>query len=172
VNIELSAINKNYIAMETRAKQNDENKVRLLYKKLLGSWNNHSAGDFANLFAGNGNSIGFDGSQMNGRKQINDEINQIFVYHKVSSFVGIIREIRSLSPTVFILRAVAGMVLPGQSEINPAVNAIQTLIAQKEQEQFCIALFHNTPAAFHGRPELSWQLTEELQQVLKQQNIQ
>jgi len=51
----------------------------------LESWNNNNPGDFANLFAENGNTIGFDGS--------------------------------------------------------------------------------HTPAAFHGRPELSRQLTEELQQV-------
>lgn len=152
-------------------KQNDENKVRLLYEKLLESWNNHNAADFANLFARDGNSIGFDGSQLNGRKQINDEISQIFANHKVSSYVGVIREVRPLGPTVFVLRAVAGMVPPGQSEINPAVNAIQTLIALKEKGLFCIALFHNTPAAFHGRPELTQQLTEELQQVLNNKQI-
>ena len=145
--------------------QNDENKVRSLYKQLLESWNNHNVAGFANLFADDGNSVGFDGSQMNGRKQINDEIAQIFAHHKVASYVGIIREIRPLAATVFVLRAVAGMIPPGASAINPAVNAIQTLIAQKEQEQFRIAIFHNTPAAFHGRPELSMQLTEELQQV-------
>ena len=61
------------------------------------------------------------------------------------------------------------MVPSGQSEINPAVNAIQTLIGQKEQEEFLIALFQNTPAAFHGRPELSRQLTEELQEAYDKQ---
>jgi uncharacterized protein (TIGR02246 family) len=157
--------------METHTKQNDENQVRLLYKKLLNSWNNHKANEFANLFAIDGNSIGFDGSQMNGREEINNQISQIFANHEVSSYVGIIREVRLLSATVFLLRAVAGMVPSGQSGINAAVNAIQTLIAQKEQEEFCIALFHNTPAAFHGRPELSEQLTEELQQVHNNQQF-
>jgi uncharacterized protein (TIGR02246 family) len=155
--------------MTTEVTETDETKIRLLYKKLLESWNNNNPGDFANLFAENGNTIGFDGSQMNGRRQINDELSQIFANHKVSSYVGIIREVRPLSSTTFILRAVAGMVPPGQSEINPAVNAIQTLIGQKEQEEFLIALFQNTPAAFHGRPELSRQLTEELQQVYDKQ---
>jgi len=155
--------------MTKEVTETDETKIRLLYKKLLESWNNRNAGDFANLFAENGNTIGFDGSQMNGRRQINDELSQIFANHKVASYVGIIREVRPLSPTTFVLRAVAGMVPPEQSEINPAVNAIQTLIGQKEQEQFLIALFQNTPAAFHGRPELSRQLTEELQQVYDKQ---
>lgn len=155
--------------MTTVLTETDETKIRLLYKKLLESWNTNNPAGFANLFAENGNTIGFDGSQMNGRRQINDELSQIFANHQVSSYVGIIREVRPLSSTTFILRAVAGMVPPGKSEINPAVNTIQTLIGQKEQEQFLIALFQNTPAAFHGRPELSRQLTEELQQVYDQQ---
>jgi len=75
--------------MKTEVTETDETKIRLLYEKLLESWNNNNPGDFANLFAENGNTIGFDGS--------------------------------------------------------------------------------HTPAAFHGRPELSRQLTEELQQVYDKQ---
>ena len=135
--------------------QNDEMLVHSLYKKLLESWNSHDAENYANLFTDDANLIGFDGSQMNGRVEINNQIRDIFSNHKVSSYISIVREIRALCPTVFLLRAVAGMVLPGQSQINSAVNAIQTLIAQKQHEDFLITLFQNTPAAFHGRPELS-----------------
>ena len=74
---------------------------------------------------------------------------------------------RLLSPDVAILRAVAGMVPPGESDINPEVNAVQTLVAVKQQNKWIIALFQNTPAAFHGRPELSGRLTEELRQALR-----
>jgi hypothetical protein len=54
----------------------------------------------------------------------------------------------------------------GQSDINPATNAIQTLTAVKQQGKWRIAVFQNTPAAFHGRPDLSQQLTEELRNAL------
>ncbi|HZE84322.1 MAG TPA: SgcJ/EcaC family oxidoreductase [Puia sp.] len=147
--------------------------IRSLYQRLLESWNKNDAKGFADLFAVDGNSVGFDGSQMNGRQEINDQLAQIFTNHKVSSYIGIVREVRPLSPAVFLLRAVAGMIPPGQTEIKPDVNAIQTLIAQKKDEgkgeNFLIAVFHNTPAAFHGRPELSAQLTEELQQAANNQ---
>ena len=146
--------------------KDDENKIRSVYEKLLESWNDNNAGEFSKLFTDDGNVIGFDGSQMNGRNQINDELNKIFVNHKVSSYVGIVREIRTLSPTVFILRAVAGMVPQGKSEIKPDVNTIQTLVVQQEPDEFLITLYQNTPAAFHGRPELVKQLTEELQKVV------
>lgn len=135
----------------------------MVYRLLLENWNKNDARAFAKLFADQGTTIGFDGSQMNGIIQIEEELTQIFSKHKVSTYVSIVREVRKLSDSVYILRGVAGMVPPGQREVNPKVNAIQTLIAQKEGDQFKIALFQNTPAAFHGRPELSSQLTQELQ---------
>ncbi len=64
------------------------------------------------------------------------------------------------------LSAVAGLVPPGQSDLNPAVNAIQTLVALKENDRWRIALLQNTSAVFHGRPELSVDLTAELRQAL------
>lgn len=143
----------------------DQTEIRLLYKKLLESWNNHDAEGFSCLFTHNGNTVGFDGSGMNGREEIAAGIRDIFAHHQVASYVGIIRQVQALSPAVFILRAVAGMVPPGAPAINPAVNAIQTMVAVKDGEEFQIASFQNTPAAFHGRPELSRQLTDELQQA-------
>jgi uncharacterized protein (TIGR02246 family) len=143
----------------------DESQVRLLYQELLKAWNEKNARKMADLIAENGNLVGFDGSQIDGRRQVESVLGKIFADHPTAAYVSIVRELRLLSPDVALLRAVAGMVPPGQSDINPAVNAVQSLIAAKEQGRWRIALFHNTPAAFHGRPELSEQLTEELRQA-------
>lgn len=150
--------------METQTNPDDENNVRSLYHTLLENWNTQNASGFANLFARDGIAIGFDGSQMSGLQEIYDEISKVFSSHKVSTYVGIVREVRALSTTVFLLHSVAGMVAPEESKINPEVNAVQILIAKKDQGKFCIAVFQNTPAAFHGRTELNQHLTEELQQ--------
>jgi hypothetical protein len=40
------------------------------------------------------------------------------------------------------------------------------LVAVKRGDDRRIELFQNTPAQFHGRPELSEALTEELRQLL------
>ncbi len=54
-------------------------------------------------------------------------------------------------------------------DIRPELNAVQTLVAVKHgNDRWKIAIYQNTPAAFHGRPELGEQLTEELRQVLQQ----
>jgi len=151
---------------------NDEAKVRLLYKKLLDSWNNCNAKDYAGLFTVDGNIIGFDGSQANGRQEIYSHLSGIFNHHKTASYISIVKEVRSLDTIVWALRAVAGMVPPEKSDINPAVNAIQTLVAVKTQDDFQIAIFQNTPASFHGRPELGEQLTKELQNALQNNKMQ
>lgn len=50
-----------------------------------------------------------------------------------------------------MLRAITGMILPGQQGLDPAANALQTLIAVEHGSEWRIALFQNTPAQFHGR---------------------
>jgi uncharacterized protein (TIGR02246 family) len=145
----------------------DEKEVGLLYQELLKRWNNRRASEMTDLFAEDGNLVGFDGSQINGRSEARTVLSQIFANHQTAAYLGIVKEVRLLSPDVAILRAVAGMVPPGESDINPEVNAVQTLVAVKQQNNWIIALFQNTPAAFHGRPELSERLTEELRQALR-----
>src|SRR6266850_759597 len=145
----------------------DGAKVRLLYQTLLEAWNDKDAHEMAELFSENGNVIGFDGSQMDGRKQIESVLGQIFADHPTPVYVAAVRGVRFLAPGVALLRAVAGMVPRGHSDINPALNAVQSLIATKEQGRWRIALFQNTPAALHGRAELSEQLTAELRQALR-----
>ena len=145
----------------------DEKEVGLLYQELLKRWNKRRASEMTDLFAEDGNLVGFDGSQINGRSEARSVLSQIFADHQTASYLGIVKEVRLLSPDVAILRAVAGMIPPGQSDINPEVNAVQTLVSVKQQNKWSIALFQNTPAAFHGRPELSERLTEELRQALR-----
>ena len=137
--------------------------VEAIYENLINSWNETNARNFSDLFSENGSMVGFDGSVVNGRQEIYDHLSSIFADHTPAKFVSIVKEIRILDPTVALLRAVAGMVPSGQKQINPKTNAIQSLVVVNEMDHFRIALFQNTPAAFHGRPELVKQLTSELQ---------
>jgi uncharacterized protein (TIGR02246 family) len=148
------------------ANEADDVAVRLLYREWLERWNERGAGRYAALFAEDGNIVGFDGSPENGRAEIEWHIGQIFADHQTATYVGIIREVRFLAPGVALARAVAGMVPPGKSDLNPAVNAVQTLVAVKQGGEWRIALAQATPAQFHGRPELSEALTTELRQLL------
>ena len=139
--------------------------VRDLYVRLLAAWNLRNAEDYAALFAADGAVIGFDGSQASGR-QIVDHLRPIFNDHPTAAYVAKVRQIRSLGPGSAMLRAIVGMVPPGQRDLDPAVNAVQTLIAEHQQDGWRIVLFQNTPAQYHGRPELTEQHTAELQPLV------
>lgn len=138
-----------------------------VYEQLLDAWNRQDADAFAALFTEDGSCVGFDGSQMNGRQEIAATLRGIFGHHKTAAYVGKVHEVRDLAPGVTLSRGVVGMVPPGQSALNPAVNAIQTLVMLTANGDAKIALLQNTPAAFHGRPELAEQLTRELTDVLR-----
>jgi uncharacterized protein (TIGR02246 family) len=145
----------------------EEDRVIQLYHQLLESWNRRDAEAFAAEFEAEAHVVGFDGSPMNGRAEIESSTRQIFSDHITAAYLGKVRGVRFLVPEVAVLRAVVGMVPPGQSDINPAVNAIQMLVAVRQGDgEWRIAVFQNTPAQFHGRPEVSEALTEELRRLL------
>jgi uncharacterized protein (TIGR02246 family) len=137
-----------------------------LYEQLLDAWNARDAAAFAALFSDDGSVIGFDGSPMNGGEEIASTLKAIFGSHQTARYVAKVREVRRLAPDVHLVRSVVGMVPPGKAELNPAVNAVQSLVAVGRGADMRIALLHNTPAAFHGRPEMAEQLTRELAEVL------
>lgn len=142
--------------------------IENLYEELLTAWNNQDAKKMASLFTKDGISIGFDGSQYVGNSTIESEIGNIFDHHQTADYVWKIRKVRFLNPDVALLHAVVGMVPPGQKDVIPAANAIQCITAVNKGEQWSIALFQNTPAQFHGRPEEVKQLTEELRKEIRQ----
>jgi len=143
--------------------------TRDLYERLIEAWNKRNARDYALLFAANASIVGFDGSQVTGQMEIGAHVSEIFSHHQTASYVTIVREVRVVASDVTLLRANAGMLPPGKDELNPEMNAVQSMVAAQKGGKWEIALFQNTPAAFHGRPELSKKLTEELRAVLRQQ---
>jgi uncharacterized protein (TIGR02246 family) len=140
----------------------DDREVRDLYDSMLESWNARDAARMAALIEPDGNVVGFDGSQLDGRDAIAAEMSRIFRDHPTGRYVGLVREVRLLNPATAVLRAVAGMIPPGQTELNATLNAVQTLVATKQHGRWRVAVYHNTPAAFHGQPDAAQALTREL----------
>jgi uncharacterized protein (TIGR02246 family) len=145
--------------------------TRDLYERLIETWNKRNARDYALLFASNGSIVGFDGSQVNGQMEIGAHLSEIFSHHQTASYVTIVRDVRSISSDVMLLRANAGMVPPSKDDINPELNAVQSMVAARKGGKWEIALFQNTPAAFHDRPDLSKKRTTELRAVLSKNPV-
>lgn len=150
----------------SRATSAEEASLRDLYARLLGAWNAQDGDAFAACFAPDGTSIGFDGSTIEGQAEIRTHLRTIFADHQTGRYVVKVRAVRALAEDVALLRAVSGMIPAGQSTVAPQVNALQTLLATRQDDAWRIILFQNTPAQFHGRPELAQQLTEELQALV------
>ena len=141
--------------------------ARDLYDRLIEAWNKRNARDYALLFASNGSIVGFDGSQVNGQTEIGGHVSEIFSHHQTASYVTIVRDVRTIVSEVALLRANVGMVPPGKDDINPEMNAVQSMVAARKGGKWEIALFQNTPAAYHERADLSKKLTDELRAVLR-----
>lgn len=156
---------KQYV--ETIERVADSIAVQSLYRQLLKSWNNQDARAMTDLFTYDGVSIGFDGSESNGSEEIFSHLHPIFEDHPTARFVFKITEVRFPSPQTAILRAIAGMIPRGSSDINPATNTLHTIIAIKTDSSWLIQLFQNTPAQFHGRPHLVERMTNELEEQLR-----
>lgn len=141
----------------------DDHAVRALYRSLIDGSNAGDAEAMTAGFADDAQMIGFDGSEIAGRDRAREYLASIFADHKVASFVTLVRDVHVIAPGVVLLRAHAGMLPPGEPAIKPERNAVQTLVAVRRGDAWQVALFQNTPAAWHGREDDAAALTAELQ---------
>jgi uncharacterized protein (TIGR02246 family) len=153
--------------LELSLRSPQESAVLARYAAMLDDWNRRDARSFGGHFTEDGHTVGFDGSMLDGRDAIIAELERVFAGHPTAAYVARVRDVAFPAGGVAVLRAVVGMVPPGQDDLNPALNAVQTAVLTRSNEEWRIALLQNTPAAFHGRPEAVERLSEELREVLR-----
>jgi uncharacterized protein (TIGR02246 family) len=139
--------------------------VHLLYLRLLEAWNERSPDDYAALFAEDGTAIGFDGSEIGG-PDLAGHLRSIFADHATARYVAVVRRVQALGSDIALLISTAGMLTPDGQTVNPSLNAVHTMLAATRAGAWQIVLFQNTPAQYHGRPDLAEQHTNELQRSL------
>jgi uncharacterized protein (TIGR02246 family) len=110
--------------------------------------------------------IGFDGTSVESAGSIGEHLTAIFADHEQPRYVSKVREIKALGPDAALLRAVAGLVPPGASRIEPQLNAEQVLAAVRRNGEWRIAHFQNTPVTLDGRPAERDALSAELQALV------
>lgn len=142
-----------------------ESEVRSLYAELLEAWNRHSADDVAARFADDSLLVAADGSRVPG-SSLPGHLRLVFVDRPATHYVGHVLGVRPLGDGAVLLHALAGIVPAGGARINPAVNTIHTLIAEKGSGGWRIVLFQNAPAAYHNQPGMADQHTMRLQQIV------
>ena len=144
--------------------------ISALYAAFLDGWNRRSGAAVAAAFADDGDIIGFDGTHHRGRLSIAADLRQIFGSHQTAAYIGIVRSVRPMAPGVAVLLAHAGMIPPGQNDVDPTLHTVHTLVAVDEGGgRWKISLLQATPAAWHQHPDARETLTEELRGVLARQ---
>ncbi|MGK5682619.1 SgcJ/EcaC family oxidoreductase [Actinoplanes sp. URMC 104] len=139
----------------------DETEVVKLYERVLAAWNRRDAAGFAEMFAADGLLVGFDGSQVRGQ-DVAGHLGPIFEDHPTAAYVGKVVGGRAVGTSGWLLHAIAGMVPPGGARVDPALNAVQTVVAEKRGAGWRVVLFQNTPAQYRGRPEAAAEHTAAL----------
>jgi uncharacterized protein (TIGR02246 family) len=139
-----------------------EDAARRLYADLIEGWNAGDAEAMGGVLDARSLVVGFDGSQLVGRDAATRELGRIFADHPTARYVTKVRSVRPLGPDTALLHAVAGMVPPGGGEILPGNNTVQTVVVSRAEGPWTVALFQNTPAQLHGRPDEQEALTAEL----------
>jgi uncharacterized protein (TIGR02246 family) len=136
--------------------------VEALHGQILAAWNRGDATAYAEHFTDDAIVVGFDGSEMHGRGQIAEQLGAIFADHRVASYVRIVRSVRMIGDGAALLQAIVGMRPPGGDDVIAERNAVQLLIAVRDDSGWRAAAFQNTPARLDGRPEAVEAMTEEL----------
>ena len=141
--------------------------VEELYANLMEAWNKRDAKAFEDLFILDGDLVGFDGTQMHGQGSIGEHLRQIFADPPTPKYVYRITGVTQISTAVAIVRAIAGMVPPGKTDLDPKLHAVHRLTAVHRGGAYRAALFQNTPARLDRRPQDLEQMTADLRAAMK-----
>jgi uncharacterized protein (TIGR02246 family) len=145
-----------------------ESQIRALYEQFISGWNQRSGAAVAAAFADDGDVISFDGTVHSGRLSIAADMRRVFADHVTPTYVSVVRAVRSLADRVAVLHAVAGMVPPGETDLDPRLHTVHTMIAVDDGRRWRIAVLQSAPARY-GRPEAGEALTQELRGLLAAQ---
>ncbi|WP_203842714.1 SgcJ/EcaC family oxidoreductase [Winogradskya humida] len=118
-----------------------------VYKRLLDAWNGGDAEAAAALFADDALVVGFDGGHIGGVE-----------VPAGGTYVAKIRRVWDGR----MVHAIVGVVPPGSYDLDPALNAVHTVVVEDGK----IVLFQSTPAKYMARPDLAASHNAELTPLL------
>lgn len=144
----------------------DETAVRALYQELMDGWNRGSGDAFAAPFAEDGHLVGFDGTHLEGRREIASFHQPLFdKWLRGSRLVGQVESVRFLAPDVALMHAIGGTIMRGKAAPSPARDTIQTLVASRTGGQWKLAALPEHQASPDGR-ELRSRAAVELHRLV------
>src|SRR5687767_3794104 len=123
----------------------DESTIRHIPQQIAVAWNKGSGSGIAAVYAHDGTLVAGDGKLTQGRSQIaryHDE--QFAAFLKGTRLSVQVKSVRFLSPGVALMRTEGGILWPGQSELAPGNQGIQSFVVVKDNGVWRVTLFQNT----------------------------
>lgn len=108
--------------------------IRNLYQQFLNAWNERNARGMADHFTEDGEMIGYDGSQAFGPDEVYSHLEPIFSSFPTPPYYAKVKNVSFLSEDAVILRAIAGMIPMGKTELSPELNTHHTVVAVKKKQ--------------------------------------
>lgn len=123
----------------------DEQALHDLFQKLQEAWNQGDGQAYAASFTEDADYINVTGDYLKGRQAIATVHQQLFVtLFRGSRLEGFVKQIRFLCDDIALLHLHGRPRVPGQEIPMPEQYSIQTLVAVKQADEWCITAFQNT----------------------------
>lgn len=123
----------------------DEEAIRALPQRIVEGWSDASGKAIADVYADEGTLVAGDGTQKKGRTQIAEYHDRQFAgFLKGTRLTVEVRSVRFLSPNIALMQTEGGILWPGQQQLAPGNDGIQSFVALKERGAWRVLLFQNT----------------------------
>ncbi len=117
--------------------------VRTLLQQFHDAWGDADA--YASVFTEDADYVAFDGTHAKGRRAIAESHRPLFErFLKGSRLFGESSAIRFLTPDVALIHSKGAVLRAGQQRPSRGRMSVQTLVAVKHADGWCLAAFQNT----------------------------
>lgn len=123
----------------------DEAAIRAIPLQMVDAWNTGSGEAFAAPFTENADFVAFEGTHLQGRREIASFHQQIFdTSVKGSRLEGEVKFVHFLGPQLAVMHAVARVTLPGGSEPSPSRDSMQIFVVMKRDGEWRVEAVQNS----------------------------
>jgi uncharacterized protein (TIGR02246 family) len=122
---------------------NDEAAIRARFQQMVDGWNHGYDEIFASSIDDEADCVSSDGTHTKGRKESVSSRETLFGRRiKDAIFVGTVKSVRFLAPSVALVHASGGIINSGGRKLFVEQKSIQTLVAVKRSGKWYFTAFH------------------------------
>jgi uncharacterized protein (TIGR02246 family) len=128
--------------------------INALLQEYSTAWENGDGTAFAAIYTEDARHVTFGGERLQGREAIQQVHQELFnTFLKGSRLELKLEEVRLLNPAIAVIYVSGGILEPGQTELTPERNSVQSAVLVKENDAWRIASLQVTRVQVEGMPQ-------------------